>query len=664
MHLDSAHTDYSTVLESDRLRDARSLSPIHFVASSFNYSLVIALAIMSFFSVVIQSEDRAWLLRVIPLTLLAAAVILARRVPAKVNSARVRRIEGIMASGAFLMSIIAVDGSNRYPDLWPGFGLLPTMVILLAILVFTKSNFRHALDLPSQFTRSLPWLALVWYIPVFIQPTYGLLNLGDTTYHVLDELLAPSVGQVPYFDYSPQYTALFGWIIKPMSLIGLAPNVMMSCVMVACNLFNVLVVVVSVRIMKFIRPSTPVGALTFALIAVWCVSGPYNGSSIQLKEFATFGRYLPFVIVLWIFLSSASHLSFDRFDWRSASLGVALGLASINNSETGVVLIVAVLGSFIIPLLKGQTKLRRLVIMLVSLLSTLITYFGVFAMRLGRPTWQSLVGIRLGGSGLYEFSRPEIAGPHLISLAVAVAVLSLGIRHQLDLPRDDRLRATACLEVVMGLATLLLFFKYFFRPIPQSVPQFFIPVIISAFLLISGSKVVEQLSNQATSRPALSQLPLLALLFLPLGAMTQAPNAIDELKRITQDHSNETAWSSSPGRPSDGWSIKAINQANDNLFDVVKEISSVLDNESGQVMYFGIHGNAVELVTSVENGLGIPAPESIRYGGNQPELACLPLLRKQPQFVIVYRSEFPCSEYQMSPLLGQSEHFVLMERIR
>ena len=251
----------------------------------------------------------------------------------------------------------------------------------------------------------------------------------------------------------------------------------------------------------------------------------------------------------------------------------------------------------------------------------------------------------------------------MLALAVAVAVLIVGIRNQLTRPVDDRIQMRSAFQVLLGLSTLLLFTKYFFRPIPQSVPQFFVPLVLSAFLLVVESGVIERLSSIPKLRLSMVQLPLLALIALPLGAFTQVPNTMDELRRVTHDHSNETDWSTSPGRPADGWSVRAINTTYDNLFESVALIASDPTISKDHLMYFGWHGNAVELVTSIENGLGIPAPESIRFGGNQPRLACLPIDRKRPKFVIVYRSDFPCPGYQRSSRIVPIQPFELMERV-
>lgn len=649
--------------EDDQLTRDAIHEPSRLVAPIFNRSILLVAVVTTVFTLVIRTENDAWLLRTIPLLLIVAAVVssfVLIRLPKPIPA---RRTEGFVASVLIFLSLLAVDRSNRYPDLWPGFGIVPTSVIVLSLVVMSLSRLQQIARLPKRVVRLLPWIGISAYIPVFIQPTYGLLNLGDTTYHVLDEILAPVVGRAPYFDYSPQYSAVFGWLIKPISFMGLSANATMTAIIVACNVFIILIVVVGVRVMKLIYPRASVGALTLALVSVWCVSGSWNGASTQLKEFATFSRYLPFVSVLWAYFSAVAARTSRSKKLKFLVLGTVLGLALINNPESGGVLVASVGGSLIIPIAKGLIKFSHLMLVVASLFITALLFFGSQTIFFGFPSLQSIVGIRLGGSGLYEFSKLEIVGPHLIALAVAVAVLVVGIRNQLTSLIDGQIRVAASFQVLLGLSTLLLFTKYFFRPIPQSIPQFFVPLTLSAFLLVIESGLPGRIWQMPNLRLSINQVPLLALIVLPLGAMTQIPNTIDEFRRVTHDHSNETSWSTSPGRPVDGWSVPSINTTYDNLFENVLLIASNLDLTNDHLMYFGWHGNAVELVTSVENGLGIPAPESIRFGGNQPRLACLPVDHVRPKFVIVYRTEFPCSGYQLSSDMVPVKPFELMERI-
>jgi hypothetical protein len=162
---------------------------------------------------------------------------------------------------------------------------------------------------------------------------------------------------------------------------------------------------------------------------------------------------------------------------------------------------------------------------------------------------------------------------------------------------------------------------------------------------------------------ALVKFPLLLITLIPVGALLQVSNPIDEVRRITEDHLGETDWSTSPGRPVDGWTVDHLNLTYDELFLEVKRLFESLRLSEEEVMYFGYHGNTVELNTGIKNGIGIPSPESIRFGGNQVRLACAPISQNLPIAVIVYDTEFPCDGYQRYPVTGVKEIFRVFKRV-
>ena len=343
-------------------------------------------------------------------------------------------------------------------------------------------------------------------------------------------------------------------------------------------------------------------------------------------------------------------------------LGLAVGLAVLNSPETGIVLLISISGALIIPLLKRSIEQRIVLYGLCGLVFSVTVYVITGLLLTKHFLLESFIGIRLGGSSLYEFSKLTSLGPHLLAISIGLTALIAGIANQLKGAGTDRGQLIGALQVFSGITVLLLFLKFFFRPIIQGVPQFYVPVFLAGFLVVvdSGLNHSHRLRRKRRSRIVL--LPLSVVAFVPLAALIQMPNPMDELRRITSDHSSDTTWSSFPGRPSDSWTIDSINRVNNDLLRRVGEQAGELGWPTESVMYFGIHGNVVELTTSVKNGLGIPAPESMRFGGNQLLLACLPIERLRPRFVITYDTDFPCSGYQLSNASSESAKFKIHER--
>jgi hypothetical protein len=155
----------------------------------------------------------------------------------------------------------------------------------------------------------------------------------------------------------------------------------------------------------------------------------------------------------------------------------------------------------------------------------------------------------------------------------------------------------------------------------------------------------------------MQMLPILFVSALPLAALWQFPNPQDELRRISGRYTNTTNWSSTPGRVSDGWSPNAL-KIYDDLFINTAVLARKLEYQNSSVGYFGIFGHTVELLTGVDNVLGIPAPESLRFGSSQEKLACMPVNDRMPHFVIVYASPFPCTHYRLDSTNSTDKFFV------
>ena len=636
-----------------------------FVFDLFNRLTISTFATLCVFSLLTNSGSSTPLRNLIPFVLFLLGVITLASWNRFSRNPVFRALEGIAATFLVVLSLLKTDSTGRYPDLWLGFGVVPTAVVFgLSTYYLTNWRFGSSAKIwqtVGRVKRTIVIVALIAYAPLFIQPSYGLLNLGDTTYHVFDELLAPMTGKFPYFDYSPQYSALFGWILQPLGMTRISPGLTMNLVVVFCNVCICLIPVIMVSLMKKVSQGQAATSLLLCFVSFWCMSGPWNGSSIQIKEFATFSRYLPLILCAWLFTRIFNEAKGSALALKSGVLGIAVGLAVLNNPETGVVVLLAIGGALIVPLFQRSIDKRIVVSGLCGLVLPVSLYVGAGFLLKKFFLWESFQGIRLGGSNLYEFSELTFLGPHLLAISIGLTALIVGIANQLKGETIDGRRLLAALQVFSGITVLVLFLKFFFRPIIQGVPQFYVPVFLAGFLVVTdaGLKHARRLRNR--SRSVIVLLPLSIVATIPVGALIQMPNPIDELRRIISDRSSDTTWSSFPGRPSDAWTPNSINRINDDLLVRVEDLATDLGWPAESVMYFGIHGNVVELTTSVKNGLGIPAPESMRFGGNQLLLACLPIERQLPRFVISYDTDFPCLGYQISDVLPMSEKYRIYE---
>lgn len=595
--------------------------------------------------------------------LLLLGVVIAWSSPRVISRAIFHPLSTLLALGCVLVASAIKTPLPRQPGLWAGFGFFPTLVCLfLALLLFFFLGSSNSITSNKTFLIILkvviPTIALIPYGLLYIQPPNGLINLGDTSYHVLDELLAPLMGAYPLGEYSPQYSGMLGWLVYPLKFFSLSGEMTMLAVIIAVNLFNLLIPLLVLLIVKGIFPTLPKIITMTAFVVVWGVAGSDRGASVQLREFAQFGQFVPVLCVIWVLVrmlksggSSQQRLAFF--------VGLASAFAILGSADYGLSFVIALLISLSLATYRKwlAVKLYRLVIL--GILLGIVGYCAVLVVFGKRPSLESWVGIRSGAKSLYGGGAIDAFGPHLIVMAIAVTAIALGLQGV----RGSSVNAQEVLfrvaSLSLGLWILALLVKFLLAPHAVGLPPLFIPTFIAFVMIIGHFRINSPSWNQLADR--LQMLPLLFITALPLAALWQFPDPLDELRRISGRYVNTTNWSSIPGRVSDGWSPTAL-KIYDDFITETSALAEKLESDGSQVGYFGIFGHTLELLTGVDNLIGIPAPESLRFGSTQEKLGCLPVDTRMPQFVIVYASPFPCPNYKLD-LKNSTDKFFVFRRV-
>ena len=569
----------------------------------------------------------------------------------------IRQVEGAVALCAVVLALWVVNLPEAYAQRWGGFGPEVSFLSFTCLLVLCLS-MRPIQRVEHRFlhTRTInicSALIILLYLPSMIQTRFSLLNLGDSTYHVLDELLAPLTGKIPYFDYSPQYTSIYGWILWPLRFAGLSPGTTMIFVIVFCNILIAAVPLLMVQIVRGVLPSSRLLPICLAIVSIIFVSGKWNGATVLTSEFSSFGRIVPLLFIIRIFTSTRfDHLMVNR--GQNLLIGLLSGLSFLNNPEMGTLFLISLLVAVVVPVVQRKVRIVEILIVAGSALGVVLLYLMLGLLVRHSLDVASFVGIRLGGHDLYPESNLDVLGPHLICVGLSIAGIFRGLQLQVTEQLSDKKHKIALLEIYSAMILCGFLVKYFLFPVGPGVLQLLLPSFLVAAFLFADFCQDGRSVRIANWKHLLFLGPSLLILTVPLGALTQMPYPPDEVRRIVKDHSGETNWSTTPGRPSDGWSIDSLNKSYDSLITKVEAISKNLGQPKGDTMYFGIFGNTVQLVTGVANGLGIAAPESIRFGGNQPRLACKPVDQHHPKFVIVYGSSFPCAGYQLTKMFSST----------
>ena len=560
--------------------------------------------------------------------------------------------------------------------LWDGFGPAPSLAIAalsITLLVRPVSMSRY-LNSPQFLRLLMPLCLSLLILPrllLFVQPQNGLINLGDTTYHVLDELLAPMSGMIPYHDYSPQYSGMLGWLTLPIGALPVGGDQKMTVLMFVCNLFGVAVPIVVLMISRLIMPKLPPFIAFVAFVALWTVCGTDLGYSTQIREFSTFARFLPPLIAIWLIILAITK-SHERDSCSHQYLaGFALGFSALNSADSGLPLMIAAITSLLIFGTRGLLKWTIAARVSFASMMTFALYF-LTLLLVGRPaSLQSYFGLRTSGLAGDLYSAPRYGdsnnlhafGPHIFILLVPVLLvafaLSSGFRHR----NDDSNEGYDFIAFTIGLWSLSLVVKFLSFPTAVAVPNYVVPTFLGVLLVAKHvSTGLTALSRSSKLLPVLS-LPFLFLISLPIGAVYPTSNVHiqDELKRISGHYVNRNDWSITPARPVDGWTRSALAKE-DNFLVRVPALALKYERLGSSIGYFGVFGNTLELLTGIKNVLGIPAPESLRFGGSQPELACRPVQLGKPDIVLVYASEFPCSGYALLAT-SADRRFRIFERL-
>lgn len=596
-----------------------------------------------------------------PLLLFGVAVAWAS--PRVVGRLILHPLPTLLALGCVLVASVIKTPLPRAPGLWAGFGFVPTLVSLsFALLTFFTMGCLNPITVHKNFLIILkvvlPTIALIPYSLIYIQPPNGLINLGDTSYHVLDELLAPLMRAYPFGDYSPQYSGMLGWLIYPLKFFSLSGETTMLAVIIAVNVFNLLIPLLVFLIVKGIFPTLPKMITVTAFVVIWGVAGSERGASVHLREFANFGRFVPVLCVIWILVHMLKSNATSQL--RLAFLvGFANAFIILGSADHGLSFAVALLTSLSWATYRNWFALKGYFLVMFGMILGIVGYCVVLVVAGQTPSLNSWVGLRSQSLNLYNFETPRLFGPGLIVMSIAVSAIALGLRDVRGISVTAQEVLFRVVGLSLGLWILALLVKFLLAPHPVGVPHLFIPSFI-AFLMIIGRFSV----NSPSWGPLVGRLQMLPMLFvasLPLAALWQFPDPQDELRRISGRYVNTTNWSSTPGRVSDGWSPIAL-KIYDDLFHNTAVLAKNFKSQNSSVGYFGIFGHTVELLTGVDNVLGIPAPESLRFGSSQEKLACVPVDNRMPHFVIVYASPFPCLNYELD-LTSSTDKFLIYQRV-
>jgi len=582
----------------------------------------------------------------------------------------VEKLAGMISLAILVASSLKVTPFRPYDGLWSGFGRVPTMAALVLAVSLTLGLGATQNSQRSRFVQVLvfsaaPLILIAPRMTLFLQPSNGLINLDDTTYHVLDELLAPIAGGMPYGNYTPQYSGMLGWILVPARFLVTDAQVMMHIVIAVTNLLNLLVPLLVVAIVRLLYPKMRRIVTFTAFVGIWTICGTDLGYSTQIREFSHFARYVPSLFALWLVLRILLSRSRGiRRYWYYLG-GVSLGLAALNSADHGLTLSAGALIALLIPSIRREVGNLPVVRLWLGFLVAVATYALILFLGGQHPSVMSYLGLRstaLSGD-VYELNGAlQPVGPHFFVLIVPVILLSLSSRHLATTSSTEQLAVVRFFVATITFWSLSLCVKLVLKTsYVVETPAYFVTAFLGGVVMLHALGIHRLRGLTFSLR--LRALPVLFLCCLPIAAVypTANVNVQDELRRIFGDTVGSTTWSNTFGRQSDSWTYESLSKSDD-LIDEVSGRAAVYRQSELSVGYFGVYGNSVELLTGVENTVGIASTESLRFGESQERLACVPVNRMKLDVIVVYGTEFPCENYLIDTI-DSTKQFKVFRRV-
>ena len=267
---------------------------------------------------------------------------------------------------------LSIVGQGRFPYLWNGFGFSVVLLTIPSMAVYVIIRQSIIEDFFTNRRFKLKFLKLILativvgvYLPSLIQPPWGIINIGDATHQVLEEISGPLVGHFPGVNFVATYTTLFGVPLVPLRWLPIGPSIKMILVLLWTNLLVVAVpgfMILSIRsIMKKKSLLLPLLVVIMPLM----VSGDWAAASTLGESLSGLpGRTLMPVILGYSLLRFSVHARTKNSTVKALLIGSFALLVAANNIEFGAPAIV----SFVVVVVSMVLINRRKIHMLTTLL--------------------------------------------------------------------------------------------------------------------------------------------------------------------------------------------------------------------------------------------------------------------------------------------------------
>ena len=534
-------------------------------------------------------------------------------------------------------------------------GLITTYVVSIHLAKarnVDRTNISRAVNIGAAVTL------FCFYLPSLVQPFKGIIDTYHSRY-LFNDLLIASSGKMPYSQITPQYIGILGW---PLKLINFLPGdfVVNSAVLWVSALVFLEIFLIANLTKQAIRLRhwavaflIPVAGMFFKVqpnMRAW-------GSLAQHMNLIPGRTVLP-IVLLSLISALATDLSRRKKQVFTFAIGLFLVLTTLNNIEFGAPAAIAVLIILGFLTRLSVVKLKDLITVLAGAITALVLVAAIYQINDSQLTLNSwLTMIRAHGvDGFMNLEMPFF-GLWIFFYALLGASAIIGSNllfrtYKKSTPDSAEMRSAVLLSFsgLWGSATL---FYFSGRSLVPEIIVFVIPLTLCIIGLIGVVRsTLEDSEGDKTEKSDEKRFkivlaPLFCIMLIPILSLTQAPNPGFE-------------WLRAAGN-GERWSSRALKS----LPKYQEMVEIVGENGSNRYLYMGNDGPAFEIMSGVENGLGIILLQDLLISDELTRVGCLPALNSGADFALVPKgdwvnppSRIPCPGFVLLPPDIDSEFLI------
>ena len=534
-------------------------------------------------------------------------------------------------------------------------GLITTYVVSIHLAKarnVDRTNISRAVNIGAAVTL------FCFYLPSLVQPFKGIIDTYHSRY-LFNDLLIASSGKMPYSQITPQYIGILGW---PLKLINFLPGdfVVNSAVLWVSALVFLEIFLIANLTKQAIRIRhwaiaflIPVAGMFFKVqpnMRAW-------GSLAQHMNLIPGRTVLP-IVLLSLISALATDLSRRKKQVFTFAIGLFLVLTTLNNIEFGAPAAIAVLIILGFLTRLSVVKLKDLITVLAGAITALVLVAAIYQINDSQLTLNSwLTMIRAHGvDGFMNLEMPFfglwIFFYALLGTSAIIGSNLLFRTYKNSTPDSAEMRSAVLLSFsgLWGSATL---FYFSGRSLVPEIIVFVIPLTLCIIGLIGVVRsTLENSEGDKTEKSDEKKFkivlaPLFCIMLIPILSLTQAPNPGFE-------------WLRAAGN-GERWSSRALKS----LPKYQEMVEIVGENGSNRYLYMGNDGPAFEIMSGVENGLGIILLQDLLISDELTRVGCLPALNSGADFALVPKgdwvnppSRIPCPGFVLLPPDIDSEFLI------